>query len=95
MHDERVGGRAAFGPENGAAGGRVERVGGEAVNRLGRHRDETTAGKDGGQPGQIARGGAQNAGGTGRFFNDGFHGSIGLDSVTKKPGTRTNDSSGP
>ena len=63
MDDERVVGGAAFGAENFSAGTGVERVGGKSVNRLGRHGDELARAQPGGEPREIARRGAIDAGG--------------------------------
>jgi hypothetical protein len=43
MHDQRIGERPSLGHEDLLDGGIVERVGAEAVHRLGRERDELAA----------------------------------------------------
>jgi hypothetical protein len=63
VDDERVVHRPALGGENLPAGARVESVGGETVDGLGRHGDEFTGLEGPREPGEIGRSAAINPGG--------------------------------
>ena len=63
VDDERIAGGTSLGRENLPAGPGIKGVGGEAVNRLGRHGDEFAGPKQAREPGEITRGTALDAGG--------------------------------
>jgi hypothetical protein len=62
MDNERIAGRAAFGAEDPAAGCCVKRIGGEAIDRFGRHGHQSAAPQHAREPAQVGQGAAMDMG---------------------------------